>query len=230
MKNQIKTIVLLGALSALLIGVGGALGPQYLWVFTALALGMNLFAYFFSDRLVLRLYRARELSPTEAPALHAMVEDLAAAAAIPKPRIHLIQAEHANAFATGRNPNHASVAVTSGLLSLLDQRELRGVLAHELSHVRNRDVLVATVAAVPVAPVTHEPRGRVIGARHRCPLTTTAWFFARSSRRRRKRSATAPLHGGQRCPCACVVQPDFSGSGTGAPMISPTEATAKSTT
>jgi heat shock protein HtpX len=155
MKNQIKTIVLLGALSALLVGIGGAIGPGFLWLFTALALGMNLFAYFFSDRLVLRLYGARELSPAEAPALHAVVEDLAAAAAIPKPRIHLIDAEHANAFATGRNPKHASVAVTTGLLRLLDQRELRGVLAHELAHVRNRDILVATVAAGLASAVSH---------------------------------------------------------------------------
>jgi heat shock protein HtpX len=155
MKNQIKTIVLLGALSALLVGIGGALGPHYLWVFAALALGLNLFAYFFSDRLVLRMYGARELSPAEAPALQAMVEDLAAAIAIPKPRVHLVEAEHANAFATGRNPKHASVAVTAGLLTLLDERELRGVLAHELSHVRNRDILVATVAAGLASAVSY---------------------------------------------------------------------------
>ena len=155
MKNQIKTIALLGALSALLVGIGGVLGPRYLWVFTVLALGMNLFAYFFSDRLVLRMYGARELSPAEAPALHAMVDDLARTAGIPKPRLHLIEAEHANAFATGRNPDHASVAVTSGLVSLLDHRELRGVLAHELAHVRNRDILVATVAAGLASAVSH---------------------------------------------------------------------------
>jgi heat shock protein HtpX len=155
MKNQLKTIVLLGALSALLVGIGGAIGPQYLWIFTLLALGMNLFAYFFSDRLVLRMYGAREVSAAEAPALHAMVEELAAAAGIPKPRVHIIETEHANAFATGRNPSHASVAVTTGLLSLLDLPELRGVLAHELAHVRNRDILVATVAAGLATAVSH---------------------------------------------------------------------------
>src|SRR3990172_9288509 len=158
MKNQLKTIVLLGALSALLVGIGGAIGPQYLWIFTLLALGMNLFAYFFSDRLVLRMYGAREVSAAEAPELHAMVDELAAPAGPPNPRVHLIESEHATAFATGRNPGHASVAVTTGLLSLLDRRELRGVLAHELAHVRNRDILVATVAGglafALLAPIT----------------------------------------------------------------------------
>ena len=155
MKNQLKTILLLGALSALLVAVGGSLGPQWLWGATAFALAMNLFAYFFSDRLVLRMSGAREVAPAEAPELHRTVEELAAAAGLPKPRVCVIDQPYANAFATGRNPRHAAVAVTAGLLELLDRRELRGVLAHELAHVAQRDVLVATVAAGLATAVGH---------------------------------------------------------------------------
>jgi heat shock protein HtpX len=147
MRNQLKTILLLGALSALLVAFGARLGPGYLWGFTLLALAMNLFAYFFSDKLVLRMHGAREVSSAEAPGLHEMVAELAGRAGIPKPRVFLIDDPHANAFATGRNPRHAVVAVTRGIVDLLDARELRGVLAHELAHVANRDVLVASVAA-----------------------------------------------------------------------------------
>lgn len=155
MANQIKTVLLLGVLSAILVAAGGSLGPGWLWGATAVALAMNLFAYFFSDRLVLRMSGAREVSPAEAPALHRMVEELSGAAGIPKPRVCVIDAPYANAFATGRNPRHAAVAVTTGLLDLLDARELRGVLAHELAHVLNRDVLVATVAAGLATAVGH---------------------------------------------------------------------------
>jgi len=146
-KNQLKTILLLGALSALLVGAGAAIGPGAFWLFTALALGMNLFSYFYSDKLVLRMNGARELPRAEAPRLHAMVEELALRAGLPKPRVFFIDDPAANAFATGRNPERAVVAVTRGLVELLDERELRGVLAHELAHVRNRDILVASVAA-----------------------------------------------------------------------------------
>jgi len=147
MKNQLKTILLLGALSALLVAFGASLGPGFFWGFTALALVMNLLAYFFSDRLVLRMHGAREVSPAEAPHLHATVAELAGRAGIPKPRVFFIDDPHANAFATGRNPERAAVAVTRGIVALLDERELRGVLAHELAHVANRDILVASVAA-----------------------------------------------------------------------------------
>ena len=153
--NQLKTIVLLGALSALVVAAGGALGPQWLWGSVALALGMNLFAWFFSDRLVLRMSGAREVSRGEAVELHRMVEELASKAGLPKPRVFLIDAPHANAFATGRSPERAAVAVTRGLLEILSPRELRGVLAHEIAHVMNRDVLVATVAAGLATAVTH---------------------------------------------------------------------------
>ena len=153
--NQLKTIVLLGVLSALVVAAGGALGPQWLWGSVALALGMNLFAWFFSDRLVLRMSGAREVSREEAVELHRMVEELSSKAGLPKLRVFLIDAPHANAFATGRSPERAAVAVTRGLLEILSPRELRGVLAHEIAHVMNRDVLVATVAAGLATAVTH---------------------------------------------------------------------------
>jgi heat shock protein HtpX len=137
----------LGSLSALLVGIGTSVAPAYWALFVVLALVMNLGAYFFSDRIVLRSHGAQELSPAQAPELHAMVEELAGRAQIPKPRVYLIPGEQPNAFATGRNPQHGVVAVTEGILRLLDPRELRGVLAHELAHIKNRDILVASLAA-----------------------------------------------------------------------------------
>jgi heat shock protein HtpX len=155
MMNQLKTLVLLGALSALLIAIGGAIGPSAFWLMTALAVVMNLVAYFFSDKIVLRMHGAREVPEAEAPRLHAVVADLAARARIPKPRVFLIEDPHANAFATGRNPEKAVVAVTRGIMGILDERELRGVLAHEIAHVANRDILVASVAAGLAAAVSN---------------------------------------------------------------------------
>ncbi|HEY6556694.1 MAG TPA: M48 family metalloprotease, partial [Polyangiaceae bacterium] len=134
MKNQIKTIVLLGALSALVVGVGRVFAPGLTYVFAAIAALMNLGAYFFSDRLVLTLHRAREVAPGEAPELHAMVGELAERARIPKPRVFVIAEQQPNAFATGRNPGHGVVAVTAGIVRLLTPRELRAVLAHEIAH------------------------------------------------------------------------------------------------
>jgi heat shock protein HtpX len=155
MANQLKTILLLGALSALLVAFGASLGPNAFWLFTALAVVMNLVAYFFSDRIVLRMHRAREVPEGEAPRLHAMVAELSARAGIPKPRLFFIDEPHANAFATGRNPAKAVVAVTRGIVELLDERELRGVLAHEIAHVKNRDILVASVAAGLAAAISN---------------------------------------------------------------------------
>jgi heat shock protein HtpX len=154
-KNQLKTILLLGTLSALLVAFGASLGPGYFWAFTGIALLMNLASYFFSDRIVLAMHSAREIPPAEAPRLHAIVEELARRAAIPKPRVFLIDEPHANVFATGRNPSHAVVAVTRGIVDLLDERELRGVIAHELAHVANRDILVASVAAGLATAISH---------------------------------------------------------------------------
>jgi len=155
MMNQLKTILLLGALSAILVGIGASLGPNAFWLFTAIAIGMNLVSYFFSDRIVLRMHRARELPQGEAPRLHAVVAELAGRAGIPKPRVFFIDDPHANAFATGRNPQHAVVAVTRGIVEILDERELRGVLAHEIAHVANRDILVASVAAGLATAISH---------------------------------------------------------------------------
>jgi heat shock protein HtpX len=148
MWNQLKTVLLLGVLSALLVGIGGAVAPGLLWLFVAIAIAMNVGAYFFSDRLVLRMHGAREVGRDEAPELHAMVEELADRAGMVKPRIAVIEDDQPNAFATGRNPEHGVVAVTTGITRLLSRRELRGVLAHELGHIQNRDILIQSVAAV----------------------------------------------------------------------------------
>lgn len=164
MNNQIKTIFLMGVLSAILIGIGGAIGNSYLYGFTALALILNLGAYFFSDRLVLSLHRAREIAEGEAPWLHAMVEELSARAGIPKPKIYLIGEPGANAFATGRKPSKGVVAVTEGITRLLSRRELRGVLAHEIAHIRNRDTLVSTIAASIAAAITYLAHALQFGA------------------------------------------------------------------
>jgi heat shock protein HtpX len=155
MKNQIKTILLLGTLSAVLIAIGGSLGKGFLVGALVLAVAMNVGAYFFSDKLVLAMHGARELDPSEAPGLHRMVEELAANARIPKPRVFLMDDMQPNAFATGRNPEHGVVAVTAGIMELLDERELRGVIAHELAHIKNRDILVSSIAATVAAAVTY---------------------------------------------------------------------------
>jgi heat shock protein HtpX len=154
MWNQLKTILLFGVLSALLIGIGGALAPNQLGVFIALAAVMNLVGYFWSDKIVLRMYRAQEIPPGQAPELHGMVEELARRAEIPVPRLYLVPGAQPNAFATGRNPQHGAVAVTDGLLSVLDAREVRGVLAHEMAHIKNRDVLISTAAAIIASAIT----------------------------------------------------------------------------
>lgn len=153
-KNQLKTVVLLGALSALLIGLGAWLSPGYLWFFVALAVLMNLGSYFFSDKIVLAMSRAHPVSEHDAPGLHRMVEELAREAGIPKPRVYIVNDPAPNAFATGRNPAHGVVAVTTGIVDILNERELRGVLAHELSHIRNRDILVASIAAMIATVIT----------------------------------------------------------------------------
>lgn len=164
LKNQLKTILLLGSLSALLVGVGSLVAPNMLGLFALLAIAMNIGAYFFSDRLVLRMHHAAEVSPAEAPSLHAMVAELATTAGIPKPRVFIIPEEQPNAFATGRNPAHGVVAVTEGLVQLLDERELRGVLAHEIAHIRNRDILLATIAATMAGILSYLGQALTFGA------------------------------------------------------------------
>lgn len=153
--NQLKTIALMALLSAFFISLGELFGEGYLYLFGALAVAMNFGAYFFSDKIVLRMQRARPLSRHEAPEIHRMVAELAANAQIPVPRIYLVPQAQPNAFATGRNPQNAAVAVTKGIVSMLSSRELRGVLAHELAHIKNRDVLIATIAAAIATAITY---------------------------------------------------------------------------
>jgi heat shock protein HtpX len=155
MPNHLKTVLLLGALSALVVGIGAAFAPGHLAFFVLLALAINVGSYFFSDHLVLAMHRAREISPRQEPRLHDLVAELAHDADIPPPRVFLIDDPQPNAFATGRNPAHGVVAVTTGLLDLLPARELRGVLAHELGHIRNRDILISSVAAALAALITY---------------------------------------------------------------------------
>ncbi len=149
MTSQIKTFLLLALLSGLIIVLGGALGGKVgIFIAFGLALLMNVGSYWYSDKIVLSMYKARELSPSDAPALHQMVEELAARAGIPKPRVCVIPEQAPNAFATGRDPEHGVVAVTEGLMHLLSTEELRGVIAHEIGHIANRDILIQTVAGV----------------------------------------------------------------------------------
>lgn len=149
MTSQIKTILLLGLLSAVIIGMGGLVGGRTgLIIACGLALVMNIGSYWFSDSIVLRMYGARELSRSEAPWLHQIVESLAQRAGVPKPRICSIPEEAPNAFATGRDPEHGVIAVTDGILRILSPEELRGVIAHEMAHIANRDILIQTIAGV----------------------------------------------------------------------------------
>lgn len=149
MSSQIKTALLLGLLTALICIVGQALGGRNgLIIAFILAVVMNGGSYWFSDKIVLSMYGARELSPADAPGVHAMVEELARNGGIPKPRIMIVAQDAPNAFATGRDPEHGVVCVTEGLLRLLSPEEVRGVLSHELGHIKNRDILVQSIAAV----------------------------------------------------------------------------------
>lgn len=152
MGNTVKTVFLLGLLSGLLLVIGELLGGQSgLLVAFVFAVVMNFGSYWFSDKIVLRMYRAGEVGP-EHP-LHQMTARLAKQAGLPMPRVFVIPDESPNAFATGRNPNHAAVAATQGILSALDRRELEGVIAHELAHVKHRDILISSIAATVAATV-----------------------------------------------------------------------------
>ena len=148
MNNTLKTTALLGLLTGLLILIGGYLGgTQGMGIAFVIAFLMNFGSYWFSDRIVLAMYGAKEATEAEAPDLHRIVRGLAQQAHMPMPRIYIIPTETPNAFATGRNPDHAAVAATQGILRILNEEELEGVLSHELAHVRNRDTLISTVAA-----------------------------------------------------------------------------------
>jgi heat shock protein HtpX len=155
MTTRMRTWILLAGLSALFIAVGGVVGGTGgIVAFLLIAVAFNLAMYWFSDRIALKMSRARPLEPGEAPELVADVEELSGRAGIPVPRLFLMPSEQPNAFATGRSPKHAAVAVTEGLLALMPREQVRGVIAHELAHVRNRDVLVTTIAAMIGAAIS----------------------------------------------------------------------------
>jgi heat shock protein HtpX len=155
MSNTLKTTVLLAALTGLFVVIGGWIGGQGgMMIAFLFAVLMNMGAYWFSGDIALRMAGAREVSPEEAPWLHQLVDELATYARLPKPRVAIIDSPSPNAFATGRDPQHAVVAVTTGIVGILDRDELAGVLAHELGHVRNRDILVSSVAATIAGAVT----------------------------------------------------------------------------
>ena len=148
MFNLMKTAVLMAAITALFMVIGRLLGGQQGMVLALLlALGMNFFSYWFSDKMVLRMYNAQEVDAQTAPQFYRLVQELAANAGLPMPRVYLINEDAPNAFATGRNPQHAAVAATTGILRVLTERELRGVMAHELAHVQHRDILISTISA-----------------------------------------------------------------------------------
>ncbi len=146
--NQFKTFLLMAVLTVIFVMLGNLFGGKSgMIVAFLIALVMNMFSYWFSDKIVLKMYGAKEVSPEEAPSLHKMVEILAQRANIPKPKVYIIDTQMPNAFATGRNPSHSAVAVTTGIMNLLTEDELFGVLAHEVSHIKHRDILVSTIAA-----------------------------------------------------------------------------------
>ncbi|MBD3303518.1 M48 family metalloprotease [Candidatus Woesearchaeota archaeon] len=156
MWNQIKTIILLGILTGLMLVAGQLIGgTKGMTIALVIAVVMNFGSYFFSDKIVLRMYRAKPAKKTEYPKLHKIVTEVAKNAGIPKPKVYIVPTDNSNAFATGRNPKNAVVAVTQGILKILDDKELKGVMAHEIAHVKNRDILVSTIAATIAAVISY---------------------------------------------------------------------------
>jgi heat shock protein HtpX len=155
MFNLMKTAILMAAITALFMALGQMLGGRSgMMIALVVALGMNFFSYWFSDKLVLKMYNAREVDETTAPQFVRMVRELADKAQLPMPKVYLIDEAAPNAFATGRNPQHAAVAATTGIIQVLSARELRGVMAHELAHVRHRDILISTVSATMAGAIS----------------------------------------------------------------------------
>jgi heat shock protein HtpX len=155
MFNLMKTAILMAAITALFMALGSLIGGrQGMMIALVVALGMNFFSYWFSDKLVLRMYAAREVDESSAPQFYRMVRELAQRAQLPCPKVYLIDEDAPNAFATGRNPEHAAVAATTGILRVLSERELRGVMAHELAHVRHRDILISTISATMAGAIS----------------------------------------------------------------------------
>jgi heat shock protein HtpX len=155
MFNLAKTAILMAAITALFVVVGGMLGgEQGMLLALLIAIGMNFFSYWFSDTMVLKMTNAQQVDEHSAPQLYAMVKELADKAGLPMPKVFVIDEDAPNAFATGRNPEHASVAATTGILRVLSSRELRGVMAHELAHVKHRDILISTLAATMAGAIS----------------------------------------------------------------------------
>lgn len=154
--NNIKTLFLLVTLTLILVWAGAAIGgKQGMTIALIFALGLNFFAYWFSDKIVLRMYGAREVSEAEAPDLYGIVRRLAQKAELPMPRVYIMEEDQPNAFATGRNPKHAAVAVTTGIMRILSREELQGVIGHELAHVKHRDILISTIAATIAGAISY---------------------------------------------------------------------------
>lgn len=153
--NALRTTLLLALLTCLLVLAGGAIGGRSGMTMALVMAGvMNFVSYWFSDKIVLSMYGAREVGEQDYPEFYAMVRQLAIQAGMPMPRVYLIESDTPNAFATGRNPNHAAVAATTGILQMLSERELRGVMAHELAHVRHRDILISTLSATVAGAIS----------------------------------------------------------------------------
>ena len=154
MVNQFKTAVLLSIMTVFIMMVGRILGgPNGMVIALIFAGGMNFFSYWFSDKMVLRMYRAEEINPEREPGLYGIVSELAENAGLPMPKVYIIPQDSPNAFATGRNPQNAVVAVTQGLLKLMAREEIKGVIAHEMGHIKNRDILISTIAATMAGAV-----------------------------------------------------------------------------
>ncbi|WP_137841769.1 zinc metalloprotease HtpX [Aquabacterium sp. UBA2148] len=155
MFNMMKTAILMAAITALFMAIGSMLGGKAgMMLALVVAVGMNFFSYWFSDKMVLKMYNARQVDETSAPRFYGMVRELAQRAQMPMPKVYLIDEAAPNAFATGRNPENAAVAATTGILNVLSERELRGVMAHELAHVKHRDILISTISATMAGAIS----------------------------------------------------------------------------
>ncbi len=155
-KNQVKTVILLGTLTGLFLLIGALAGGRTGLTIALLFAGtMNFVSYWWSDKIVLWMYKAKEADKKKYPQLYSMIKEIAGKAGVPMPKVYIVDTPQSNAFATGRNPNHAAVAVTTGIMQILEEKELRAVLAHELGHVKNRDILISTVAATIAGVISY---------------------------------------------------------------------------